>query len=315
MRAVVWCLALAGCVDAANEIRFMDDTWNHTVKLSAGFDGLSFPYVPTSRVRLELVRLGGTEEGAFDGWTFTSDDPSVLEIVSQDGAGAATLLALGDGTATIQAFDPNGRMRRDARLSVATPDALELAPGMTPGHTVPAGEVFATLPDDHVRAVLLMSALGHPVYGVPEGLRGDGLELQLEINALFPYHPGLLFRAEEDAAIVLDQGGEEIARWPVEVVPPSEIASVTLDNLEERAGAEGEPVRISVLAEAEDGTMVYGVPCDFSLDGEEPETADGYYYVKDSAQPMMLQASDCAGQGLGDEIEVHAAVGGPLAVP
>ncbi len=311
----VWCLALAGCVDAANEIRFLDDTWDHTLKLSTGLDGLSFPYAPTSEVRLELVRLGGNDEGEFDGWTFTTDDPSVLEIVSQDHAGGATLRAAGDGTATIQAFDPDGRMRRETRLSVATPDELELAPGMTPGHVVPAGEVFATLPDDHVRAVLMMSARGYPVYGVPEGLRGEGVDLQLEINALFPYHPGLLFRSEEGGAIVLDQQGEEIARWPVEVRAPGELVSVTLDNLEERAGAEGEPVRISVLAEADDGTMVYGVPCDFSLDGEPEDRADGFYYVKDSNQPMMLRASNCAGKAFRDEIEVHAAVGGPLAVP
>jgi hypothetical protein len=296
-------LLLVGCTSHDHAYLADDVDLNLDFRPEVGLTlGLSSPYVRGTEVTIYAHHTD--EDRQLIGWRIDSDTPEVLMPVTEaTGTSmtdpATTFVAVAEGTATITAYDGNGRAQIIDEINVMAPDRSRvLAHGPL---ILQRGEDAATVPGEVTileggSATFLVQYFNGNVHlrgnGVLAAPAPDTLTTSPRTSFLFENREWLTVTASTpgvaDVEIVAD--GITVGTLRVNTVPATAVAAVGIEKESESGHEAGDS--LVALAEASDGQAgtIYGVEFDWDLEGEPAFGENGdlfrYRYAPGDARTL-----------------------------
>lgn len=277
-------LLAAGCKTAAlrDDIR-TDLNFSFSPITIWKSDELHLPYVTGAKVS---VWLEDDANADMNDWRFESSAPEVLSVTTRDtgiGSMRAAVTAGAAGTAVLRALDVSGRIRYSFSIPVVAPDRAELAPhGPLLLHQSPAQ---AAVTDARILAG--GSTTFHVRYFAGNRrLFGNGaLRVAPSAGVLAEPRTTFLFENQEWLTITARRPGEQqvglsagttaLPALRVVAVDESALRRIVLSGEDEGGARRGDWLNITATGVDDAGQTVYGVDCDWVLEGVT-QTTDGW---------------------------------------
>lgn len=273
---------------------------------------------------IDLYVIGDHED--VYGWTLESEDPTVVQIgqleLSLKDQTEYKAKMVGVGDTTVWAVDKQDHRHSPAHIHVGLPDQVDL---------VPSGPLFVD--DDMVTSnapqivengvatfYVRYEEAGRPLYG-SGGLTAtadSGVNATTEATFLGTRRDWVEIDAPNTtgtSSVHLSLIGQEVASFPLSIVPDSSIDSVRLLAESESHHHKGDSLALLAQSFTSDSQPVWGAAYEFTIDGvKQPTTipdgfgggslpVDMYIYTYDQLKPVMVEA---AHNSLSDGIQIHS---------
>jgi hypothetical protein len=288
MRLACACVILiAGC---SHNVYFSDDEGGprgNDPAVGDHPDELSLPYALGSKIDLTLERLDGRSQA----WSVVSDQPGIFSVdgldVAQEGTLVAHGRAVGEGIARLRLVDAAGHDQRCVEVTVTAPDEARLyahGPLRIASHGPFSAVTSANVLADQtaVFAIAYFRALER-VYG--HGLAvldaPAALGASTQTSAGRPVNEWLFVKPSQSGEVAVNAGTTPLGTLAVTVAMDSQIDSLALTEEVGAAMHDGDQVWMYADARNAVGEPIYGVYCDWSLDGVAQSRAAG-----DTAPPV-----------------------------
>lgn len=293
---------LAGCnlhhVSLSDDV---DTKLTFFILASGATEGLHSPYVRGAQFTL----YASTDEstGTAENWQIVSSDTSVLDISSAvRGSGSQISVgatARGAGSAVIKIIDSGGHVLASEPVDVKIPDAAKVeANGPL---VIGRPDSAATVNTPSMVASGVATFLVRWFAGGVE-LHGNGV-LNPDSNSVGVMPESSYLSVQRDwlqltapatpgnYQIGLSAGGVYVTQMSIQVVPASDISSISLSGEDESHASLGTYLAVLAQAVGASGAPIYGVEYKFDVDGDnQAGFGDLYRYTYLPGTPKTLTA-------------------------
>ena len=265
------------------------DTDSNAVGMADSFDvdffgvhanDLHTPYLAGAQVGISVLANATRSEV---GWTLSSSDPNVVQVISQLSAGSGTLVAGRPGQATLSILDSSGTVLDSQQITVAIPDQVSvyaqglLATGasdeaaqVTQASIVAGGDAtflvryFSQGTELFGSGAVKTSATG----GVESSIVSESFATDRDFIQVSPPPMG------SSGSVSLVVLGTVVSVIPITAVSPTAVKSVTVLPQSSVGAQTGDSLALYAHAIDANEDSVYGASFDWAINGETQPVYD-----------------------------------------